>query len=194
MTRIILIHAGPTPWDAEGRLTGNHTQPLTDDAHRAIESLVPKLPENVAAVYRCKSNEACDEVAKLVAKRYRLKPRHSDALDAVNLGLWQGLTHDQLRFRFATAFPRWEENPASVIPPNGESFDQALSRLDHAARNIVRRDRGKTIVIAMRPMAQQMLGGILRRRNPEQITAHLHKACQLETIELDESAEHELLG
>ena len=195
MTRVILIHAGPTTWDAEDRLTGNHTQPLTDDARRAIEDLVPTLPEDVSAIYRCKSNEACDHVAKLIASRFkRLRPRDSAALDAINLGLWQGLTREQLRFRFPTAFPRWEESPADIIPPEGESFDQAHARLRDAARKIVRKDHGKTIAIPMRPMSHQMFAGILRRETPEQIAAHLHNVSQIETIELDESAERELLG
>jgi len=194
MTRILLIHAGPTQWDSEGRLTGNHTLPLTDEGRRAIEALVPTLPDDVASVYRSRSNEAADQVARLVAARFKVKPKDNGALDAVSLGLWQGLLREQLRFRFPTSFPRWEEAPAEINPPDGETFDQAYQRLRGAARSILRRDRGKTIALAMRPMAQQLIAGIFRREPPDQIAAHLHKVSQLETIELDENAERELAG
>src|SRR5262245_36694384 len=103
MTRLLIIHAVPTPCEAECRLTGNHTLPLTADARRAIEALVPMLPGDVASVYRCKSNEACDEAARIVSARFKLRPRDSAALDAMSLGLWQGLLREQLRFRFPTS-------------------------------------------------------------------------------------------
>ena len=32
MTRVVLIKAGPTPWDVEQRIAGNLPLPLTDDA------------------------------------------------------------------------------------------------------------------------------------------------------------------
>jgi len=191
---MLIILAGPTPWDAEGRLTGSHTLPLTDEAKTSIESLVRALPKDVSAVYRCKANEACDQAAKLVADQFKLRPRDVTELDAVNLGLWQGLLREQLRFRFPTSFPHWEEAPAEINPPDGETFDQAYQRLRRGARKIIRRDRGKTIVLAMRPMAQQLLAGILRREEPSSIASHLHKASQVETIELDDSAERELVS
>jgi len=194
MTRVFIIHAGPTPWDAEGRLTGNHTLPLTEDGLRTTESLVQTLPDDVAAVYRCKSNEACDQVAKLVAARFKLRPRDNPELDAMKLGLWQGLLREQLRFRFPTSFPRWEEAPADINPPDGETFDQAHRRMLGALRKILKRDRGKAIVLAMRPMAQQLAAGILRLEPADRIAAHLHKAAQMETIELTEDAERELLA
>jgi broad specificity phosphatase PhoE len=194
MTRVFIIHAGPTPWDTEGRLTGNHTLPLTEDALRAIESLVQTLPQDVAAVYRCKSNEACDQVAKLVGARFKLRPRDNAELDTMRLGLWQGLLREQLRFRFPTSFPRWEEAPAEINPPEGETFDQAHQRMLRGLRKILKRDRGKAIVLAMRPMAQQLAGGILRREPADQIAAHLHNAAPMETIELTDEAERELLA
>jgi len=193
MTRLLIIRAGPTQWDAEGRLTGNHSLPLTADARREIEALVQTLPRGIAAVYRSKSNEAADDVAKMVAHRYAIRARDSAALDAMNLGLWQGLLREQLRFRFPTSFPRWEDAPAEINPPDGETFQQAYDRLRNAARKILRRERGKSIAIAMRPAAQQLIAGILRGESPQQIAAHLHNVTPLETIELDENAERELL-
>src|SRR5438876_6282170 len=194
MTRVLIIQAGPTQWDEEGRLTGNHTLPLSEEAGPAIEALVSTLPDAVAAVYRCKTNEACDQVAKLVAVRFKLRPRELADLDAIKLGLWQGLLREQLRFRFPTSFPRWEIAPAEINPPDGETFDQAYQRLRGAARKIIRRDRGKTIALAMRPMAQQLIAGVFRREPPQQIAAHLHKVSPLETIEPDETAERELIS
>src|SRR5437763_11705039 len=173
MLKVLLIHAGPTPWDEEDRITGNHTLPLTDDARSGIGALVDSIAEEVSAVYRAKSNEACDEAARMVAKRYRLRPRDNPDLDGWNLGLWQGLRRDDARRRFPTVVHQWEESPATVVPPEGESFADAIARLRGALRAIIRRNREGVVALALRPHAQQMAAGILRGESIEAIAGHL---------------------
>src|SRR5688500_5823863 len=104
MTRVLLIQAGPTPWDIEGRLGGRHSLPLQPDARAWIQQTIDQLTETPAAVYRAKRNEACDETAKLIAAKFRLRPRDNADLDELDVGLWQGLTRNELRQRFPTAF------------------------------------------------------------------------------------------
>jgi broad specificity phosphatase PhoE len=193
MTKVLLIHAGPTPWDVEGRLTGNRSLPLTEDATRSIEAIASSLPA-MSAVFCSKSNEACEEAAKIIAERSALRPRDLPEIDAVSLGLWQGLKREQLRFRFPTAFPRWEEAPAEIIPPDGESFEHAHARIGRAVRKMIRRFGGKTIAVALRPMSQQLAAGILRGETTAQIAAHLHKVAQMETIETEAELERRLAG
>src|SRR4051812_31248030 len=126
MPKFLLIHAGPTPWDEEDRVSGDHTLPLTDDARAAMLRVVDEIRDTVTAVYRPAQNEACDDVAKMVARRFRLRPRDNEDLDAWHLGLWQGLRREDVKRRFPSAARQWEESPATVVPPEGESFEQAL--------------------------------------------------------------------
>src|SRR4051812_11312320 len=128
MTRVLLIPAAPTPWDAEARLGGNAMLPLTTDGEIAIREALEALPFAVDAVYTFLKNQACEQAAKLVAQHFKLRIRNSDHLEPVSMGLWQGLTRDELRFRYPTVFPQWEENPLSVNPPEGESLEAADGR------------------------------------------------------------------
>src|SRR5438874_354986 len=137
MTRVVLIKAGPTPWDAEHRIRGDHTLPLTEDARAKITVMLDDLPP-VDAVYRCKHNEACDQVAKMIATLRKLKARDDEHLDAWCLGLWQGLRLDDLRARYRTALEQWEQSPATVVPPEGEGFTEAIDRLRGAVRKILK--------------------------------------------------------
>src|SRR5438105_5602242 len=132
MTQVLLIHAGPTPWDVENRLTGAHGLPLTADAVAAAKSLVGALPEGLTAIYLCKSNEACLQVGKLLAARFRLRLRDRPELNEINLGLWEGLTRDELNRRFPSVIPQWEEAPLTVRPPEGESVPDAIARVQPA--------------------------------------------------------------
>jgi broad specificity phosphatase PhoE len=191
MTRVVLIKAGPTPWDAEERISGNLTLPLTNDARNKIAILLESLPP-IDSVYLSKSNEACDQVGKMIATLRKLRPRDHADLDAWCLGLWQGLRMEDLRQRYKSALEQWEEAPASVVPPEGEGFIDAIDRLRQGIRKIVRRNRGSSIAIVARPTALQIISGILRRETPEQIARHLQNDTPMETIELEDEVLKEI--
>jgi broad specificity phosphatase PhoE len=184
MTRVVLIQAAPTPWDEEGRLSGRHTLPLTDEARASIGTIVAGIDFPVHAVYRAAANEATDQAAKIVAHRFHLRPRDAAALDEVKLGLWQGLRGAEVRSRFPSAFARWQEDAPSVKPPEGESLAEAIERLRGALGKVLRRNHDHAVVLALRPMAMQIVAGILRLERPEQIGAHLHNRVPVETIDI----------
>src|ERR1700691_5767129 len=96
--RVVWSEAGPTPWDMEGRLVGSRPLPLTAEAIDAIRRLLDSLPFELQGIYRPKQNEACDEAAQIVAQRFDLRLNHNRDLDALGLGLWEGLTPEELKF------------------------------------------------------------------------------------------------
>jgi broad specificity phosphatase PhoE len=196
MTGIHLIHAGPTPWDVEDRLVGNHPLPLTDLARATIEGIVQQFAQSarpITAVYRFRKNEACDQAAKLVAAPFKLRPHESAALDELNLGLWQGLTRADLKFRFPKVFQQWQEAPLAVNPPEGEPLADAIDRLGGALKRILRRNRGGNVAIAVRPIAMQIMLGLLGTEPLQTIAGHLHKTSAVETIDMTDEATQQLL-
>jgi broad specificity phosphatase PhoE len=184
MPHVLLINAGPTPWDAEGRLGGNHVLPLTADGEIALTKAIRSLAEPVTAVYTCRKNEACEQAARIVARQFNLKVRDNDLLEPISLGLWQGLTPEELRFRFPTVFPQWEENPLSVNPPEGEALADAADRMRRALRKIFRRNRDETVAVVTRPHSLQILLGLLRGEDLAGIATHLHDAASMERIDV----------
>src|ERR1022692_3102012 len=101
-TWVVMIEAGPTPWDAEERLVGNSSLPLTAEAMDAIRHLLDSVKPPVDAVYRAATSDACTQAAHIIAKKFGVKSRDNPGLDEVSLGLWQGLLPGQLRLRFPT--------------------------------------------------------------------------------------------
>ena len=188
MTRILLIAATPTKWDLEDRIGGNHSLPLTPEGLVAAKALVDELPLTIDAVYRSKANEACDEIAKLIGKRCDLRPKDNADLEEFNAGLWQGMRREEIRFRYPKVNEIWQDNPLAVEPPEGETIPRATERLHTALRWILRKNRGGTVAIVVRPLAQQILAGLLGREPLERICQHLQEIVPMESIELNDEA------
>jgi broad specificity phosphatase PhoE len=184
-TRVVLIEAGPTPWDADGRIVGSRPLPLTAQALDAIRHRLQTLDGAINSVYRTSHNEACEQVAKLISQLFALRSRSNDDLETVHLGLWEGLSPEEVRFRFPTVFPQWQEHPLSVTPPDGEPLGAAIDRITAAVTRILRRNRNLTVALPLRPMALQIVTGVLRRENHEAIAGHLHASVPIATINVD---------
>lgn len=184
-TRAVLIEAGPTPWDLEQRLAGSSSLPLTAEALDAIRHLVDTLGFHIDSVYRSAANEAATQTAQIIGKKFGIRPRDNQDLEEVNLGLWEGLLPDDLRQRFPTVYPKWEEQPLQVTPPDGEPLSGAIERIRGAVNRVLRRNRGYSFALALRPMAFQIATGVLRGETPPAIAERLHRRQAMETIEID---------
>ena len=193
MTRIQLIAAHPTPWDDEDRVVGNHSLPLTPEGRQALLELIDRLPV-INAVYRCKTNEACDETAKLIAHKFHLRPGHRAELDEMKLGLWQGLRRDEIKFRFPKVVELWERQPLAVEPPEGEMIPEAFDRLKDGVRSILKRNRGTTIALALRPISLQLVAALLHREPLMAAVQHLQTVTPWETIQLTDEDVWEVIG
>jgi broad specificity phosphatase PhoE len=185
VTRAVLIQAGPTPWDGEGRIVGAASLPLTAEAKDAIRHLLENLPFAIEGVYHPADNEACHDLAQIIAHKFNLRARDNVNLEEFHLGLWEGLPAEVVRSRFPTVFPQWEDHPLKVTPPDGESLEAGIARIKGALARILRRNRGSTVAFALRPMAQQIASGILHGQNAGEIAKRLHQTRAIETIELD---------
>jgi probable phosphoglycerate mutase len=193
-TRAVLIEAGPTPWDVEGRIVGNSSLPLTSEATDTIRHLLDEVSGPIDSVYHAAANEACKQVAELITRKFGIRARDIRDLDEVRLGLWQGLFPADIRARFPTVYPQWEAQPLLVTPPDGEPLEEAIQRIRGPLNRILKRNRDQTIILALRPMAFQIVRGIIQKQSSVQIAGRLRERQAIETIEIDPAAMKTLLA
>jgi len=184
-TRVILIEAAPTAWDADGRICGSVSLPLRAEAIDALRRLAQTLPDDIHSIYRPPENDACDQAARLIGHHFGLRVRSNEELQEPHLGLWQGLTPEELRQRFPSVFPQWEEQPLTVTPPDGEPLRDAIDRIGDGLEKILKRNRDLTVAMVLRPMGLQIAAGILRRESPQTIAGHLHQRDAMITIDVE---------
>lgn len=173
MMRLALIPCATSEWQQDGRLLGRVELPLADDAELVPQGWVERLRElRLARIYH-----APDELAVAMACRLgeelHVPTKAAPELEEVDLGLWTGLTQDQLRERFASAYRQLEESPLTVEPPGGEAFAAAADRLRAWLRARLRRRAAAAAGAVVRPIAFSMLRGLLADGDASAFWEHL---------------------
>ena len=165
---ILLVRSGATEWDDAVRLQGATDLPLS---HAGRQRLVHEVGQFAGGVGRGIDlmsvlhgpDEASRETATLLSRAAGGRRREVADLQAVNLGLWEGLLEAEVQDRHPTAFRQWMEEPESVTPPEGERFDDAMTRLTSAVSRGVARAGKRTVAVVLRPMAHAMVRAWLLR-------------------------------
>ena len=155
--RVLLIRSGATDWDEQEYLPGVADLPLCDRDREELRfdpAVVGGVP--VSSVISA-GDEASTETAEIVAKALGVRSKKCVGLGDVDLGLWQGLRMHELRERTPKVYRQWQEDPLSLIPPEGETLRAARDRLvDQLMRSIEKAARGgkdQSVAVVLRPIA-----------------------------------------
>jgi broad specificity phosphatase PhoE len=161
MMKVALIPCGPTEWREKGRLLGRVE--LTPTA--AVEGQCAAWGEQLRDVVRSKIFHAPDELsratAQLIGRRLNVPTKALDDLVEVDLGLWAGLTEEQLKQRYAKAHRQLTESPLNVSPPEGEDFSAAAGRVRACLKKRLKPNGSNGIGLVMRPLTFAMARSVL---------------------------------
>ncbi len=167
-TRIILVPAGLTVWQEEGRLVGNANLPLSETGRAQAIRWAEQLSEEHLDVIYCYTSGPIKETAGIIAKNLKLKVRDNANLAEINLGLWQGMPMEEIKQRHPKVYKQWRENPESVTPPDGESIASLRKRIEPEVQTITNKNRGKRVAIVL---GQVSLAVIRIRKEGHSISA-----------------------
>jgi broad specificity phosphatase PhoE len=178
---ILLIRSGPTEWDRQGRLSGNADLPLSTSVEAECEKVLSAVERKPVRVVTG-PDEASVKVGKIAANAFGCRSRADKALAEVGLGLWQGMTAAELEQRYTSAFNQWKNDPASIVPSEGEPFlDSEHRLLATVARLAARTKSGECLGLVLRPIAR----GIVKTKLVGRPITELWKEVEAETaIEL----------
>ncbi|MFO0873216.1 MAG: histidine phosphatase family protein [Phycisphaerales bacterium] len=164
-----LVRAGDSVWQQEHRLQGRADLPLSPQGRAMIMSDVAQrhvsAADRVATVHHA-PDEGAAESAAIVAGALGAKPRPSDDLADPDLGLLGGLTIALFEERFPTRFRQWEDDPLSLVPPEGEPLAAARERVLREVARLARRTRGRALGLVLHPMALGFVRCALAGRPP----------------------------
>jgi len=143
-TRVALIRHGETLWNATGRWQGHAAIALNDEGKRQAALLADylgKTPDAFAAIYSSDLSRAAitaQMVSQKIGKPVLLDPR----LREIDLGEWQGLTHEDIRAWDGERYARIQLDPHHTPRPGGESPAQVSARAQAALYEMAAAHKG----------------------------------------------------
>lgn len=163
--RVIFIRPGETDWNRAGRWQGWVASPL--NAHgRAQAAALSRFVRHigVSALYTSDLRRALQTAAPL-AEALGFAPIPDARLRERSVGLWQGLTLQEMRDWYPDDFAALLADREHFRIPGGESREDVRQRMREAFADIVAQDAGETIAIlshtaAIKLLLEDVLSGI----------------------------------
>jgi len=154
--RVVFIRSGRTEWDAAGRIAGSTDLPVAAACRAEIAEVVRAIgPAKLSAVVSA-PDEASLTTAHAVAGNAIGSPKVKaiPELAEICLGLWEGQLKEDLARKFPSVCRQWQEDPAGVMVPEGETFAEAQDRVVAALKRVLVRASGdEAVAVVLRPIA-----------------------------------------
>jgi phosphoserine phosphatase len=151
MVQILLIRPGSTEYDQQQRVQGTLDIPLCEDGRQEVDVVVNELRgQPIAAVYSSPCQSA-DQTAETLAQALEVKSKTIDALQNLDLGLWQGMLVSDVKSKQPKVYRQWQEQPETVCPPQGETLSSAKQRVSAALTKLLKKHKADRIIAIVAP-------------------------------------------
>lgn len=157
MSKLILIRAGQTDWQVQGRLVGDTDLKLNEAGRHEASERAAVAKSMMPTMLYCGEDSPAMETAGIVGKALNLKVRKQKAFREMDLGHWEGLTTEQFRDRFPKIYRQWHNDPLAVEPPNGESITTVMERITNRLTRLMKKSDDQTVVLVLGGFAHAAL-------------------------------------
>jgi broad specificity phosphatase PhoE len=161
-TRVFLVRHGATVLSAEDRYAGSVDVALSNEGKTQAAALGTRLAsEPLAAVYASPMSRTQDTARAIVDGR-GLEVVTLPELRETDHGHWEGKTRDEIRTRYPDEYRRWERDPFTFAPSNGETGLSVLARALPAFLTIVdRHPESSVLVVSHKATIRLVIGALL---------------------------------
>ncbi|MBP2627848.1 MAG: hypothetical protein H6Q68_2559 [Firmicutes bacterium] len=145
--KIYLVRHGEIATGGHKRYIGQIDLPLDETGRRQAAALRDELAKVSFNQVFCSNLIRSVSTARIICERQSLAPVVIRELQEINMGLWDGVTFEEIRYTYPGEFEKRGADIIKFRPPGGESFAECSSRVLSALDEIVRTARGKILII-----------------------------------------------
>lgn len=150
---IILVRAGSTDLDDQGRIVGALDMPLSSTGEAEARQTATDLDSyQFDAIFSARCL-AAQQTAQLMSHHGEVRVRVEENWINLNHGLWHGKSLEELKETQPKLFRQWQENPESICPPGGETINEVRQRVRVSLKRIRRKFKcGTVAIVAPEPL------------------------------------------
>jgi len=147
--RLILVRHGETPYNTQHRITGQTDVPLNPLGQQQAELVGAYLARDTIDVIVSSDLQRTRATASAIARTHDLPVEEDADLREIAMGVWEGLTGQEITARFPDSRVRWSDDPKHyAIPDGGETITQVQERVARAVERWQTRYPDATVVWA----------------------------------------------
>ena len=145
--RVTLIRHGRTAWNAAGRWQGFEAVPLDDVGFSQARALAAYWQQPLTALYTSDLLRAW-QTAAVLGESLGLKPQADERLREFNLGIFQGLTFDEIKRIHPLEADKMRDDYMGYTVPQGETRRALQARAYAAFSDIVADGSGHVAIVS----------------------------------------------
>ena len=161
MVQILLVRAGCTDFDDQGRIQGTLDIPLNEAGEGQVAQLAAELHAIKIDYLYASPCRCAAQTAETIAADHRLKVKTLEDLQNLDHGLWQGKLIEEVRTSQPRVFRQLQDHPETVCPPQGEAIGAALDRVRDVVTRLLRKHRTGIIAFVVPEPLATLVGSIL---------------------------------
>jgi broad specificity phosphatase PhoE len=149
MVQFLIVRAGATEFDEQGRIKGTLDIPLSPSGQAQVDRLISELHDTPIDHLYSSPCRCAQQTAEVLAADHRLRIKTLDDLQNLDHGLWHGKLVEEVRVNQPRVFRQLQDHPETVCPPQGEPVGLALERVQSLISRLLRKHRSGTVAIVV---------------------------------------------
>jgi len=146
-TRLIIVRHGETKWNKEGRIMGQIDLPLSKNGIEQAKKVSERLKNKKIDLIVTSKLKRAIKTAEIINKYHNLKIEKCRELNERTFGILEGIKRDELALRFPEYYQKKEKDLYRSKFPKGESYYDLEKRAIKKIKEILRKNKGKTILL-----------------------------------------------
>ncbi|MGA8809855.1 MAG: histidine phosphatase family protein, partial [Thermoanaerobaculia bacterium] len=183
-TRVYLVRHGATELTAEDRFAGAIDVKLSDEGREQARLLGQRLSADPIDVAFASPMTRTMDTARLIAAPHQLEVTPIDGLREISHGRWERRTRAEVEQEFPEEYARYETDPYSFAPTDGESGLSVTARALPALLKIVEKHRDQRILVVSHKATIRLLLSSLIGFDPRKYRDRLDQSpCALNILD-----------
>ena len=183
-TRVYLVRHGATELTAEDRFAGAIDVRLSDEGREQARRLGHRLETEPISVAFASPMVRTMDTAKLIVESHGLPVTPVDGIREIAHGRWERKTRAEVETEFPEEYARYETDPFSFAPTEGESGLQVTARALPALLTIVEEHPDQRILIVSHKATIRLLLSSLLGFDPRKYRDRLDQSpCALNILD-----------
>ena len=144
--KLYLIRHGESVAAYDGRYYGQTDLALSEKGRGQMAFLTERLSQLSPHRIYCSDLTRARESAEMLASRWDLSPIIRREFREVNMGLWEGLSYEEINLRYPKEAVEWAKGASTFRFPQGESLRNLKARVLPAHRKIIAENSDATVL------------------------------------------------